>query len=111
MVLAVNFKADTVDEESNLMDITMRTLDIMGNKISEDCLNFSDYCLTVETDKTGLLDVSKLDSCYEYGYKAVINEISNIKNVIKKFKWQNFRTKIYPKEYYILIVSKELEVC
>ena len=83
MVLAVNFKADAVDEESNLMDIIMRTLDIMGNKVSENCLNFSDYCLIVETDKTGLLDVSKLDSCYEYGYNAVIQNLDTIKNILK----------------------------
>ena len=55
-VLAINFKADDIDEESNAMDIIMRTLDIMGNKISEEGLNLSDYILTVKTDKTGLLD-------------------------------------------------------
>ena len=35
-VIAVNFKADIIDENSNFMDISMRTLDIMGNKISEE---------------------------------------------------------------------------
>ena len=78
-VLAVNFKADDIDKESNLMDITMRTLDIMGNKISEECLEKSDFVLTVETDKTGLLDVSKLDECYKYGYDSVIKNIDLIK--------------------------------
>lgn len=39
------------------MDITMRTIDIMGNKISEESLQASDYILTIETDKTGLMDV------------------------------------------------------
>lgn len=34
-VIAINFKADDIDETSNFMDISMRTLDIMGNKISE----------------------------------------------------------------------------
>ncbi len=37
-VLAINFKADNIDESSNFMDISMRTLDIMGNKISEESL-------------------------------------------------------------------------
>ena len=34
-VIAVNFKADDIENSSNVMDLGMRTLDIMGNKISE----------------------------------------------------------------------------
>ena len=83
-VIAVNFKADDITEESNVMDIAMRTIDIMGNKISEDSLKQSDFILTVETDKTGLLDVEKIDSCYRYGYRATINNIDKIKEIIYK---------------------------
>ena len=60
----------------------MRTIDGMGNKISENNLNKSDFLLTVPTDKTGLLDVEKLDSCYKYGYEAVINNLDNIRNIM-----------------------------
>lgn len=82
-VIAVNFAADTVDEKSNTMDIIMKTVDCMGNKISEKNLQLSDYILTVPTDKTGLLDVKKLDSCYKYGYESVINNLEEIKEKIK----------------------------
>lgn len=81
-VIAVNFKADDIDENSNIMDIAMRTIDIMGNKISEESLSSSDYILTVKTDKTGLLDIEKLDSCYKYGYNSVIQNLSKIKKSI-----------------------------
>lgn len=70
-VLAVKFDADSIDENSNLMDIAMKTIDIMGSKIAEDNLEASDYVLDVYTDKVGLLDVEKLDKCYEYGYQSV----------------------------------------
>lgn len=83
-VIAINFKADDVDESSNIMDLAMRTLDIMGNKISEKSLNESDYILTIKTDKTGLLDVEKLDSCYKYGYAAVTQNIEKIKKILFK---------------------------
>ena len=43
----------------------------------------SDYVLTVKTDKTGLLDVEKLDICYKYGYKAVMNNIDEIKRILE----------------------------
>lgn len=35
-VLAINFKADDIDINSSIMDVVMRTIDIMGNKISEE---------------------------------------------------------------------------
>ena len=82
-VLAINFKADNIDESSNFMDISMRTLDIMGNKISEESLQNSDFVLTVQTDKTGLLDVNKIDSCYNFGYDAAIKNIGKIKTIFK----------------------------
>lgn len=80
-VIAINFKADDIDEESNVMDIAMRTIDIMGNKISEESLEQSDFVLTIATDKTGLLDIEKLDKCYQYGYQAVIQNLDKIKEI------------------------------
>lgn len=81
-VLTINFKADDINEESNVMDIIMRSIDIMGNKISEENLNNSDMVLTIQTDKTGLLEVEKLDECYNYGYRQTINNIDKIKDLI-----------------------------
>lgn len=51
-VLTINFKADDIEENSNIMDIVMRTIDIMGNKISEENISNSDMVLTIQTDKT-----------------------------------------------------------
>lgn len=82
-VIAVNFAADEINSNSNTMDIIMKTVDTMGNKISEKNLKSSDLLLTVPTDKTGLLDIQKLDSCYKYGYETVINELEKIKNLLK----------------------------
>lgn len=81
-VLTVNFKADDINKQSNVMDIIMRSIDIMGNKVSEENLNNSDIILTIKTDKTGLLEVEKLDDCYKYGYRQTINNIDKIKNLI-----------------------------
>lgn len=81
-VIAINFKADDIDENSNVMDIAMRTIDIMGNKISEESLEQSDFVLTISTDKTGLLDIEKLDKCYQYGYQAAIQSLDKIKSIL-----------------------------
>ena len=81
-VLTVNFMADEINENSNIMDIAMRSIDIMENKVSEENVKNSDMILTIKTDKTGLLEVDKLDDCYKYGYRQTINNIDKIINLI-----------------------------
>ena len=81
-VIAVKFDADPITEESNIMDIVMKTIDIMGSKISEESLEMSDLVLSVYTDKVGLLDTKKLDSCYKYGYECAIKNLDKIKGLL-----------------------------
>ena len=61
------------------MDITLRTIDIMGNEKSQKSLDLSDYVLTIQTGKTGLLDIDKLDKCYKFGYEFTCSKIDEIK--------------------------------
>lgn len=82
-VIAVKFDSDPVKEESNLMDIIMKTIDIMGSKISEESLEMSDLILNVYTDKVGLLDINKLEACYKYGYNCVIENLDKIKQILE----------------------------
>ena len=80
-IIAVNFEADSVESNSDVMDIVMKTIDIMGNKISEKGLEQSDLILTVPTDKAGLFDIEKLDKCYKFGYDTVIKNLDKIKGL------------------------------
>lgn len=81
-VIAVKFHSDKITENSNLMDVAMKCIDIMGCKISENSLNMSDYVLDVYTDKVGLLDYQKVDKCFKYGYDAVQENIEKIKKIL-----------------------------
>ena len=81
-IMAVNFEADSVNTNSDVMDIIMKTIDIMGNKISEKGLEESDFILTVPTDRAGLFDIEKLDKCYKFGYDSVIQNLDKIKEMI-----------------------------
>lgn len=83
-VIAVKFNSDPITEDSNIMDIVMKTIDIMGSKISEESLEMADIVLNVYTDKVGLLDTDKLDSCFKYGYQCVIDNLDKIKELIDK---------------------------
>ena len=83
IIIGVKFHSDNIENDSNLMDIVMKSIDIMGCKISEGSLNTSDFVLDVYTDKTGLMDIDKLDKCYEYGYDAVLKNLNQIKAILQ----------------------------
>ena len=82
-VIAVKFDIDEIDKKCNVLDIVMRTIDIMGNKIIEDELKESDYVLNIHTDKMGLLEANKIDYCFECGYEVTQNHIEEIKNCLQ----------------------------
>lgn len=81
-VIAVKFEGDKVDETSNMMEIVMKTIDIMGNKIIERNLNNSDYVINIKTEKMGLLDTNNINKCFECGYEAVNKNIEKIKRAL-----------------------------
>lgn len=82
-VIAVKFNSDPIKEDSNIMDVIMKTIDIMGSKVSEESLEMADLVLNVYTDKVGLLDTDKLESCYKYGYDCVIQNLDKIKKILE----------------------------
>lgn len=82
-VIAVKFDSDPINEKSNMIDIVMKTIDIMGNKIAEESLKSSDCILNIGTDKMGLLDTNKLENCFNQGYQTTISNLDKIYNVIK----------------------------
>ena len=81
-VIAVKFEEDKVDETSNMMEIVMKTIDIMGCKIIERNLRNSDYVVSIKTEKMGLLDTKNISKCFECGYKAINNNIEEINKVL-----------------------------
>ncbi len=83
-VISIKFDSDTVTKDSNIMDIVMKIVDIMGSKVSEESLNESDYIITIPSDGTGLLETGKIDYCYKSGYDTVIKQIDEIKKALEK---------------------------
>lgn len=78
-VIAIKFDSEQVTYDSNIMDITMKTIDIMGNKLCDEQLEMCDYIITIPSDGTGLLDVEKLDFCYQSGYTETMKNIDEIR--------------------------------
>lgn len=81
-IIAVNFESDSVGEDCDVMDVIMKSLDIMGNKISEKSFEQSDLILTIPTDGAGLFDIDKLDKCYQFGYNTVMRNLKKFRDVL-----------------------------
>ena len=81
-VLAITFESDNVTQNSNVMDIGMKILDIMGAKLSEENMEMADEMLTVPSDGTGLLETDKLDFCYQSGYKTAMQNMERIRKAL-----------------------------
>lgn len=82
-VISIDFDSDKVTKDSNIMDIVMKIIDIMGRKVSEESLKISDYIVTIPSDGTGLLETTKIDYCYKSGYDTVMKDIKKIKEILE----------------------------
>lgn len=82
IVIAVKFDEDKINDDSSVMDIIMKTIDIMGSKIAEQNIEKSDFVLNINTGKMGLLDTKNIEKCFDSGYEAVKNNIEEIQKII-----------------------------
>lgn len=80
-IVGLRFKSDPISKKSDLMDILIVILDIIGAKVSEESILNTDIIVDVYTDRVGLLDFNKIDMCYEYGYNEGLKQIKKIKEL------------------------------
>lgn len=70
-VLGINF--DTYMKENqcceNMIDVAVRSINLMGRELSNYELNGIDELITITTQKVGLLDTSKIEYLYQKGYQ------------------------------------------
>lgn len=83
-VISVKFDNDKIDNESNAIDIGMKIMDMMTEKIIDKDITKSDYIITIPTDETGILDVTKIDWCFKSGYETTKKQIKEILNKLDK---------------------------
>lgn len=81
-VISVKFTGDKIDSNSNIVQIGMKTIDMMSNKTSESNLKYSNLTLTVPSNGTGLLDIDNIDFCFESGYKIANEYMNEIKRLL-----------------------------
>jgi len=81
-VIAINFKSEKLNEKSNIVDIVMKSLDIMSNRLAKENLEKSDILITLKTSSIGLLDINKSQYCFDVGYNAALEYVDEIKKLL-----------------------------
>ena len=81
-VIAIRFPEPMEDVNTSMYTIILRALNIMIDKIADEKLKSSDYILDLNMGKMGILDIRKLDYCYEFGYKKTIENMDIIKKIL-----------------------------
>ena len=81
-VIAIRFPEPMEDVNTSMYTIILRALNIMIDKIADEKLKCSDYILDLNMGKMGILDIRKLDYCYEFGYKKTIENMDIIKKIL-----------------------------
>ena len=81
-VIAVEFESEEVNEYSNVMDIVMKSVDIMSRKLAENNFKMANYKITIPSEKMGILDAENLDFLYKVGYNATLKNMEEIKKAI-----------------------------
>lgn len=82
-VISVRFSNDKIKENSNILDIGMKTIDMMSNKISSRNIEKTDIDLLVDTDGTSLLDIENVDYCFNSGYNTTMKYMKEIKKILE----------------------------
>lgn len=82
-VISVRFSNDKINKNSNILEIGMKTLDMMSNKISLKNINQSDIALKVNTDGTSLLDIENVEYCFNSGYNTAMKYMKEIKKILE----------------------------
>lgn len=81
-IISVKFESNKIGTESNAVDLIVKVSDTMSEKISDEDLEISDYIITVPTDGAGILDVTKIDYCFQSGYETTKKQINDIKMIL-----------------------------
>ena len=73
---------DTHKEYNNFIDVVSSSLDIMRYELENYELYKSDYIIKINTNKTSLLDTSKIEELYNIGYNETKKNIRRIKEIL-----------------------------
>ena len=81
-VLSIRFRSEKNSDPKNLIEIAMKSLDVLFDQRTALEVENSDYTITLDMPEASVFNVKKVDYCYEQGYKTAIEHMVDIKKVL-----------------------------
>ena len=82
-VIAIKFKLKTPRKQNTLYNIAMQSLDLMTENLIRESVRVSDYVIEIDLRDVKPFSISKLDFCYKEGYIQTLDNIIELKKILK----------------------------
>ena len=82
-VLSIRFSTEKESDPKNVIEVAMKSLDLMFDQRTSAEIESSDYAITLDMVGTSVFNMKKIDYCYEQGYKTTIANMVKIKELLK----------------------------
>ena len=83
-IISVSFeKVDGNRVPQNIIDVSLKSFDIMGHHVNQNEIEKSDFDIEIESKGISLLDISKIDYMVNLGYNTTKKNLDKIKSVLE----------------------------
>ena len=82
-VISIRFSSEKKSNPQTLIDVAIKSIDIIFDQRTSLELESSDYTLTLDLPEASVFNIKKIDYCYNIGYKTTIEHMAEIKKLLK----------------------------
>lgn len=80
-VLSVRFGLEGNTDPKNMIEVAMKSLDIMFDQRATEEIEGSDFAITLDLPEASVFNIRKIDYCYNQGYIAAMENMEKIKEI------------------------------
>ena len=80
-VLSVRFGLERNTDPKNMIEVAMKSLDIMFDQRATEEIEGSDLSITLDLPEASVFNIRKIDYCYNQGYIAAMENMEKIKGI------------------------------
>lgn len=82
-VLSVRFSSEKNSDPKNLVEVAIKSVDLMFDQRTAAEIASSDYSITLDLAEASVFNIKKIDYCYEQGYITAMKNMNQIKEIFR----------------------------
>ena len=80
-VLSVRFSSEKNSDPKNLVEVAIKSVDLMFDQRTAAEIASSDYSITLDLAEASVFNIKRIDYCYEQGYITAMKNMAQIKEI------------------------------